>query len=245
MKQKEHKSRSLSWRILLVLFSISLSTLAQAQSITVKGNVVDPNGEPLIGVTITEHNTTNGAITDINGNFSITCAKGATLKFSYIGYKDVTKTATGTNLKVVLTEDSQALDEVVVVGYGTQKKVNLTGAVGSVDAADLTKRVSPNASSMLQGRVPGLQIVQNSANPGAEQAAIQIRGQGTFSDAGSNPLVLIDGVEGDMNKVNPNMIENITVLKDAASASIYGSRAANGVILISTKDGTEGSLNSD
>ena len=122
MKQKEHKSRSLSWRILLVLFSISLSTLAQAQSITVKGNVVDPNGEPLIGVTITEHNTTNGAITDINGNFSITCAKGATLKFSYIGYKDVTKTATGTNLKVVLTEDSQALDEVVVVGYGTQKK---------------------------------------------------------------------------------------------------------------------------
>ena len=122
MKQKEYKSRSLSWRILLVLFSISLSTLAQAQSITVKGNVVDPNGEPLIGVTITEHNTTNGAITDINGNFSITCAKGATLKFSYIGYKDVTKTATGTNLKVVLTEDSQALDEVVVVGYGTQKK---------------------------------------------------------------------------------------------------------------------------
>lgn len=245
MKQKEHKSRSLSWRILLVLFSISLSTLAQAQSITVKGNVVDPNGEPLIGVTITEHNTTNGAITDINGNFSITCAKGATLKFSYIGYKDVTKTATGTNLKVVLTEDSQALDEVVVVGYGTQKKVNLTGAVGSVDAADLTKRVSPNASSMLQGRVPGLQIVQNSANPGAEQAAIQIRGQGTFSDAGSNPLVLIDGVEGDMNKVNPNMIENITVLKDAASASIYGSRAANGVILITTKNGTEGRLNID
>lgn len=245
MKQKEHKSRSLSWRILLVLFSISLSTLAQAQSITVKGNVVDPNGEPLIGVTITEHNTTNGAITDINGNFSITCVKGATLKFSYIGYKDVTKTATGTNLKVVLTEDSQALDEVVVVGYGTQKKVNLTGAVGSVDAADLTKRVSPNASSMLQGRVPGLQIVQNSANPGAEQAAIQIRGQGTFSDAGSNPLVLIDGVEGDMNKVNPNMIENITVLKDAASASIYGSRAANGVILITTKNGTEGRLNID
>lgn len=117
--------------------------------------------------------------------------------------------------------------------------------MGSVDAADLTKRVSPNASSMLQGRVPGLQIVQNSANPGAEQAAIQIRGQGTFSDAGSNPLVLIDGVEGDMNKVNPNMIENITVLKDAASASIYGSRAANGVILITTKNGTEGRLNID
>ena len=108
--------------------------------------------------------------------------------------------------------------------------------MGSVDAADLTKRVSPNASSMLQGRVPGLQIVQNSANPGAEQAAIQIRGQGTFSDAGSNPLVLIDGVEGDMNKVNPNMIENITVLKDAASAAIYGAQSgAGGVVLVTTK----------
>ncbi len=245
MKQKEHKSKWLSWHILLVLLSFSLGTLAQAQSITVKGTVVDSNSDPLIGVTITEQNTTNGAITDINGNFSITCTKGASLKFSYIGYKDIIKTATGTNLKIVMTEDSQALDEVVVVGYGVQKKVNLTGAVGSVGSEELTKRVSPNASSMLQGRVPGLQIVQNSANPGAEQAAIQIRGQGTFSSAGSNPLVLIDGVEGDMNKVNPNMIENITVLKDAASASIYGSRAANGVILITTKNGTEGRLNVD
>lgn len=245
MKKKKHESKSLSWRILLVLLSFSLSTLAQAQDITVAGTVVDQNGEPLIGVTVAELNTTNGSITDIDGNFSIQCVKGATLKFSYIGYKDVTKAATGNKLNIVLTEDSKALDEVVVVGYGTQKKANLTGAVGSVDAEQLTKRVSPNASSMLQGRVPGLQIVQNSANPGAEKASIQIRGQGTFSGAGSNPLVLIDGIEGDMDKVNPNMIENITVLKDAASAAIYGSRAANGVILITTKSGSEGRLNVD
>lgn len=245
MKKKEHELKSLSWRILLILLSFSLSTLAQAQSITVSGTVADSNGDPLIGVTITEQNTTNGTITNIDGNFTIKCPKGAVLKFTYIGYKDVTKTVTATSLKVTMAEDSKALDEVVVVGYGVQKKVNLTGAVGSVDAEDLTKRVSPNASSMLQGRVPGLQIVQNSANPGAEQATIQVRGQGTFSSAGSNPLVLIDGVEGDMNKVNPNMIENITVLKDAASASIYGSRAANGVILITTKNGTEGRLNID
>ena len=156
MKQKEHKSRSLSWRILLVLFSISLSTLAQAQSITVKGNVVD--GEPLIGVTITEHNTTNGAITDINGNFSITCAKGATLKFSYIGYKDVTKTATGTNLKVVLTEDSQALDEVVVVGYGTQKKGSVTGSITSVDAKTIADIPTANLATSLAGRLSGVMI---------------------------------------------------------------------------------------
>ena len=121
----------------------------------------------------------------------------------------------------------------------------MTGAIGNVDSEELTKRVSPNVSSMLQGRVPGLQVVQNSANPGAESTAIQIRGQGTFSSAGSNPLILIDGVEGDMNKLNPNMIEDITVLKDASSASIYGSRAANGVILITTKGGTEGRLNID
>ena len=245
MKKKEHKSKSLSWRILMLLLGISLSSFMQAQNMTVNGNVVDQNGEPLIGVTIAEQKTTNGAITDINGNFTLKCVKGSSLKFSYVGYKDVVKVIMDNKIQIVMTEDSQTLDEVIIVGYGTQKKVNLTGAVGSVDAADLTKRVSPNASSMLQGRVPGLQITQNSSNPGSEQAAIQIRGQGTFSGAGSNPLILIDGVEGDMDKINPNMIENITVLKDAASASIYGSRAANGVILISTKNGAEGRLNID
>ena len=119
MKKKEHKSKSLLWRILLVLLSFSFSTIVQAQNITVTGSVEDQNGEPLIGVTVAELNTTNGAITDIDGNFSIKCVKGSTLKFSYIGYKDVTKVVTESKLKIVLIEDSQALDEVVVVGYGT------------------------------------------------------------------------------------------------------------------------------
>ena len=216
---------------------------------TVTGTVTDNYG-PVIGAAVMVQGTKIGTTTDMDGNFTLTNVPDvnkAVLTIRYVGMNEVKEPLKGrtSGIHIQMTEAVGQLDDVVVIGYGTQKKVNLTGAVGSVDAADLTKRVSPNASSMLQGRVPGLQIVQNSANPGAEQAAIQIRGQGTFSDAGSNPLVLIDGVEGDMNKVNPNMIENITVLKDAASASIYGSRAANGVILITTKNGTEGRLNID
>lgn len=243
MEKQKHMSLR---RLFLMLFVLLAGMDAIAQTIKVAGKVVDATGEPMIGVSVVpEKNPTSGTITDFDGNFQVNADKGSILKFSYIGYIEQKVKVVAATMKITLLEDTKQLDEVVVVGYGVQKKVNLTGAVGSVDAEELTKRVSPNASSMLQGRVPGLQIVQNSANPGAEQAAIQIRGQGTFSSAGSNPLVLIDGVEGDMNKVNPNMIENITVLKDAASASIYGSRAANGVILITTKGGAEGRLNID
>lgn len=237
MEKKECRSKTLSWRILLVLLSFSLSTLAQTQNITVKGIVVDANNDPLIGVTIAEQNTTNGTITDIDGNFSIQCAKGAILKFSYIGYKDVTETATGTNLKIVLIEDAQSLEEVVVVGYGTQKKVNLTGAVSAVGGEELAKRPVANTSTMLQGQMPGLRVTSDRGIPGDENVQIRVRGQGTYSSAGSNPLILINGVEGDLATLDPNMIESVSVLKDAASASIYGSRAANGVILITTKNG--------
>ena len=132
MKKKEHMSKSLLWRILLVLLSFSFSTIVQAQNITVTGSVEDQNGEPLIGVTVAELNTTNGAITDIDGNFSIKCVKGSTLKFSYIGYKDVTKVVTESKLKIVLIEDSQALDEVVVVGYGAERKPLMAGAVSGL-----------------------------------------------------------------------------------------------------------------
>ena len=137
MKKKEHKSKSLLWRILLVLLSFSFSTIVQAQNITVTGSVEDQNGEPLIGVTVAELNTTNGAITDIDGNFSIKCVKGSTLKFSYIGYKDVTKVVTESKLKIVLIEDSQALDEVVVTGYSTQAKKDITGSVAVVATDEL------------------------------------------------------------------------------------------------------------
>lgn len=231
-------------RLMIVLCVFCWGARIQAENIHVNGTVVDENGDSLVGVSVVVEGTSTGAATDIDGNFTLSVPEGKNLKFSYIGYETVILPARQ-EMKVTMKEDRQQLDEVVVVGYGQQKKVNLTGAVASVDGDELTTRVSPNASSLLQGRVAGLQIVQNSANPGAESASIQIRGQGTFSSAGSNPLVLIDGVEGDMNKLNPNMIENIAVLKDAASASIYGARAANGVILITTKNGTEGRLNVD
>lgn len=235
MKQKEHKQGTPMWRVLLAMLTFTL--MVQAQNTTVTGLVTDSNGDPLIGVTITEQNSTNGTVTDVNGNFSLKCRKGATLKFSYIGYKEVTKVAGEAFLKVILTEDSQALDEVVVVGYGTQKKVNLTGAVSAVDGKELSKRPVANTSTMLQGQMPGLRVTSDRGIPGDENVQIRVRGQGTYSTAGSNPLILINGVEGDLSTLDPNMIESVSVLKDAASASIYGSRAANGVILITTKNG--------
>lgn len=236
--------RQLVMRYLLSLITLSFGVTLAAADLQIKGLVTDSHDEPLIGVSVMLEGTTVGTATDVDGNFVLTVPEDGMIVFSYIGYQTV-KLKAQSDMIVVMREDNQQLDEVVVVGYGSQKKVNLTGAVASVDGDELTTRVAPNASSLLQGRVAGLQIVQNSANPGAENSSIQIRGQGTFSSAGSNPLVLIDGVEGDMNKLNPNMIENIAVLKDAASASIYGARAANGVILITTKNGNEGRLNVD
>ncbi|MCD8167446.1 MAG: SusC/RagA family TonB-linked outer membrane protein [Bacteroides sp.] len=182
-----------------------------------------------------------------NGEFTLEVpGENSVLVISFVSYvKQEIPVGRNRIFRIILQEDQQLLDELIVVGYGTQKKANLTGAVGTVSADELTTRVMPNTESLLQGRIPGLQITQNSGQPGAENNAIQIRGMGTFSAAGNNPLVLIDGVEGDMNKVNPNMIESVTVLKDAASSAIYGSRAANGVILLTTRNGREGRLNID
>ena len=234
-------------RCVLLMASFFCTALLMSQSISIRGTVVDENSEPVIGASVSVKGTSNGTVADLDGKFSLNVSdENSILVVTFVSYaKQEIKVGTKRVFDIVLKEDQRLLDEVVVVGYGVQKKANLTGAVGSIDAEELTKRVSPNASSMLQGRVPGLQIIQNSANPGAEKSSIQIRGQGTFSSAGSNPLVLIDGVEGDMDKLNPNMIENIAVLKDASSAAIYGSRAANGVILITTKAGSEGRLNID
>ena len=237
MKKKEHKSKSLLWRILLVLLSFSFSTIVQAQNITVTGSVEDQNGEPLIGVTVAELNTTNGAITDIDGNFSIKCVKGSILKFSYIGYKDVTKVVTESKLKIVLIEDSQALDEVVVVGYGTQKKGSVTGSVTSVDAKAIEDFPSANLSSALAGRLSGVYITQGTGKPGTS-ASFSVRAKGTPNN--SDPLYVIDGVVRDkmaFDALDASEVANISVLKDGASAAVYGARAANGVVLITTKKG--------
>ncbi|HUH48149.1 MAG TPA: TonB-dependent receptor plug domain-containing protein, partial [Arenibacter sp.] len=161
------------------------------------------------------------------------------LRVSYLGYLSL-EVVIGTSLRyddIVLQEDTQALDEVVVVGYGTQKKVNLTGSVTSVGGEELNKRNTPNVANLLQGKVSGLQVTQSGGTPGDDGATMRIRGLGTFSGTGSDPLILIDGIQGNMSNLDPNNVESVSVLKDAASAAIYGARAANGVILITTRRG--------
>ncbi len=210
------------------------------QSSVVKGVVKDSNGEPLLGVNVLVKGTTIGAVTDIDGNFSFEAPAGCTLVISYIGFESQeVKVKGNAPLNIILKEDSEALDEVVVIGYGTQKKVNLTGAVSAVTGEEIAKRPVSNTSTTLQGQMPGLRITSDKGQPGNESVQMRVRGQGTYSSAGSNPLVLINGVEGDLATLDPNIIESVSVLKDAASASIYGSRAANGVILITTKNGSE------
>jgi TonB-linked SusC/RagA family outer membrane protein len=213
---------------------------------TITGNVYDDQG-PLTDVIVKVDGLADrSSITDVNGNFTIKAPEDGKLIVTYLGYvNQLVNINKQSSLKIKLEIESKSLNEIVVVGYGTQKKVNLTGAVSSVDGDELITRQSPNTTSLLQGRMPGVQVTQNSGQPGAENTNIQIRGQGTFSAAGNNPLILIDGVEGTLNTINPNMIESVSVLKDASSASIYGSRAAGGVILITTKNGKAGRINVD
>ncbi len=203
--------------------------------------MTDTSGEPLIGVSIVEKGTSNGTVSDMDGNFTISAKQGQELEVSYIGYKTSRVTVNGQTLKVTLHEDSKALQEVVVVGFGVQKKTNLTGAVSVVDGEELAQRPVQNAAQALQGVVPGLQIASTSGTLDSSPS-INIRGTATIGEGSSgSPLVLIDGMEGDLSTINPQDIESISVLKDAAASSIYGSRAPFGVILITTKSGSKGS----
>ena len=215
-----------------------ISSVAQ-QTKKITGTVVDASGFPVIGANVVEKGTTNGTITDLDGNFTLDVAPNAQLHISYIGFIDQVIDVKGkSSFQIKLSEDTQKLDEVVVVGYGTQKKVNLTGSVSNVKADLMENRTTSDPVNMLTGNVAGVTIVQNSGQPGADGAALRVRGVGTLGN--SEAMVLIDGVESSMNNVDPNDIENISVLKDAAAASIYGVRAANGVILVTTKKGTVG-----
>lgn len=203
--------------------------------------VVDASGVPLIGVNVLEKGTTNGTITDFDGKFTLNVSSpNAKLVISYIGYvsQEVLAPKNG-ELKVVLKEDTETLEEVVVVGYGTQKKANLSGSVSSVDSEQLQNRPIQNVSSGLQGLMPGVTITGTNGAPGMDSGNIRVRGTGTLNSA--SPYILIDGVESEaMGDLDPNDIASISVLKDAASAAIYGSKAANGVILITTKRGSTG-----
>ena len=210
------------------------------------GIVKDATGETVIGASVVVKGTTNGTITGIDGDFSLSnVKKGDVIVISFVGYISQEIVWDGKPVNVTLKDDTQTLDEVVVVGYGTQKKVNVTGAVGMVDSKVIAARPVQNVSQALQGVIPGLNLtVGNSGGSLDGEMNINIRGTGTIGDgSGSSPLVLIDGIEGNLNTVNPNDIESVSVLKDAASASIYGARASFGVILVTTKSGKSGKTN--
>lgn len=217
----------------------------QQSQVTVKGVVSDATG-PIIGANVVQRGTTVGTVTDMDGEFSLTVPANATLVVSYIGYVEQQIQVSGrTTINVTLVEDSKALEEVVVVGYGTQKKVNLSGSVASVNLQELTEsRPITNVSTALYGTAPGVYVNSSSNSPANQgDADILIRGQSSLNN--SSPLVIVDGVESSMNSVNPQDIATVSILKDAASSAIYGSRAANGVILITTKQGSSGAMKVD
>ena len=224
-----------------------MNIIQQPAKKQITGKVVDAQGDAIIGANIIEKGTSNGTISDVDGNFSLQVENSAILLISYIGFLTQEINTVGkTDFNIILQEDTKALDEVVVVGFGTQKKVNLTGAVSTATAAEIESRPVVNVSQALQGVVPGLNISQNNGMLDAQQS-INIRGiatldwsSGNARAVGGRPLILVDGMEADLNSLNPQDIESISVLKDAAASSIYGSRAPFGVILVTTKRGKVG-----
>lgn len=208
---------------------------APQQSSTIRGKVIDTNGDPVIGANIVEKGTTNGTTTDVEGNFSINAKSGSTLVITFIGYvREEVKANAGRRMEIILQEDSETLEEVVVVGYGTMKKADLTGSVATVGSEVIEDRPLTNLGAGLQGAIANLNISSSNGAPGTG-STFNIRG--TTNLSGGGPLVLVDGIEMDPNLINPQDVKDVTVLKDAASASIYGARAAFGVILITTKTG--------
>lgn len=207
----------------------------------ITGRVLDNNGEPIIGASVVEQGTKNGTVTDIDGNFVLNSSKeNPTLGISYIGFlSQQVKARSGATTNVTMKENAQSLEELVVVGYGSQKKVNVIGSIATVDSKSLEARSASDVSNMLTGQMSGVTITQTSGNPGQDGGTIRVRGVGSFG-ATPSPLVLVDGMPGSLSDLSPDEIENISVLKDASSAAIYGSRAANGVVLVTTKRGKEG-----
>lgn len=236
MKEKKRNAKSCR-QLWFMLFSLFLTANVYAQKIEVTGTVVDQNGETMIGVSVQDVKTSMGTITDLDGKFHLKADKGTTLKFSYIGYKEqLIKVSSGV-IKVVMTEDSEQLEEVVVVGYGTQKKGSVTGSITSVDAKTIEDIPAASLANALAGRLSGVSISTSTGKPGAT-SSFSIRAKGTINN--SDPLYVIDGVIRDkeaFDALDASEVANISVLKDGASAAVYGARAANGVVLITTKKG--------
>ena len=227
-------------RMATMLMLLMLSIAAFSQKVTVKGTVTDVT-EPLMGVTVMEKGTTNGVITDLDGNYAISVEKGATLRFTYMGYADQ-EIAVGsrTRIDIIMSENTEMLDELVVIGYGVQRKSDITGSISSIAGKDINDIPVASALQALQGRAAGVTIIQNTGAPGSG-TTIKVRGTGTVND--SDPLYVVDGfIVDNIDYLNPNDIENVEVFKDAASSAIYGSRAANGVVAITTKSGKAGKV---
>lgn len=240
IRMKKNKSKVLQGghRILIAIFAMFLSLGAFAQKIPVTGQVVDSSKEPIIGASVSEKGTINGTITDIDGKFTLNADEGVTLLISYVGYKPQEVKASR-NLTIVLEENTELLDEVVVIGYGSVKRKDVTTAISTVSTKDMDQRPIVSAGQAIQGKAAGVSVIQPNGTPGGE---LSIRVRGTTSFNGSNdPLYVVDGVPVDnINFLAPNDIANMQILKDASSAAIYGSRAANGVIIITTKAGQSG-----
>ncbi len=227
----------------LVLGLQLLSFSLLAQQVTVTGTITNEKGEPLPGVTVSVKGTSATVLTDPNGKYNIKASPQGILAVSSIGYTGIEEKIDGRQtINITLKEKVAELNDVVVVGYGTQKKADLTGAIVTVSGSELTKRVATNPTQLLQGKLPGLSLVQGSGEAGNEGYVLRVRGQGTYSGAGIDPLVIVDGLPGSLNNLDPQNIESITLLKDAASAAIYGTRGANGVILVTTKQGSNGKM---
>ena len=224
-----------------LLFLFTMLPLSMSAQSIVKGTVNDEAGEPVIGATVKVQGSNDGTITDFNGEFSVNAASNATLVISYVGYvTQEIKVAGKSNINVTLIEDNTTLNDVVVIGYGTMKKKLVTGATVQVKGDEIAKLNTTNALEAMQSSTPGVQITQSSTQPG-KGYKVYIRGIGTTGD--SQPLYVIDGVAGgNLDGINPNDIESIDILKDAASAAIYGARAANGVILVTTRQGKAGKV---
>lgn len=239
LKRREQPKGSFLKILILAIAILGFGFSAHAQ-VTVSGTVLDEKNEPMIGITIAVKNSSIGTTSDFEGNYSITVPNAnSVIVYSYIGYlKQEITVGSRKVINVVLKDNTEMLDEVVVVGFGTQKKINLTGSIATVDSKMLENRPLSNVSSGLAGLLPGVTITQKSGLPGGDGGTIRVRGVGTLNN--SNPMVVVDGVEAPMDNIDPNDIESLTVLKDAASSAIFGAKAANGVILITTKKGKAG-----
>lgn len=241
MNQKLYLRGAIASFILFVALLIPCNVFAQ--TIQLKGTVTDSSGEPIIGASVIEKGTTNGIITDYNGNFDLSLNPQATIAISYIGFRtEEIAVNNRREIKITLIEDALILEETVVIGYGTMKKSDMTGAISSVDIDELSKRTTTNAAEALQGKIAGVNIQKSGGNAGAS-VLVKIRGVKTFGD--NQPLYIIDGFPGDIDAVNPQDIAGMEVLKDGAAAAIYGSVAANGVIIVTTKSGKKGETKID